>query len=63
MIKNLLEVFRKNSSDEFVQLATEQLFESALLLEGYLGDPHALVGRMQDLLTRSSEWYRERKGD
>jgi molecular chaperone HtpG len=57
MVKNLLAAYKKDESDEFVTLATEQLYESALLLEGYLTDPHALVGRIQDLLTKASGWY------
>ena len=57
MVKNLLAAYRKDENDEFVTLATEQLYESALLLEGYLTDPHALVGRIQDLLTKASGWY------
>jgi len=57
MIKNLAKAHGQNPDDEFVTLATEQLYESALLLEGYLTDPHALVGRIQDLLTKSSGWY------
>ena len=40
-----------------LQSPPNQLYESALLLEGYLTDPHALVGRVQDLLTKSSGWY------
>jgi molecular chaperone HtpG len=59
LIKNLLGVYRQDPDDDFVKQATEQLYESALLLEGYLTDPHALVGRIQDLLTKSSGWYRE----
>ncbi len=57
LIRNLIKAHGQANQDEFVTLAVEQLFESALLLEGYLSDPHALVGRMQDLLTRSSGWY------
>ncbi|MBF0525474.1 MAG: hypothetical protein HQK56_10315, partial [Deltaproteobacteria bacterium] len=37
--------------------AIEHLFESSLLLDGYLQDPHALVGRIQSLLNKSSDWY------
>ncbi len=57
LVRNLLHVFEKDPADPFLALAVQQLFESALLLDGYLADPHALVGRMQDLLTRASGWY------
>ena len=57
LIKNLAAVFDKDPKDPFIEQAADQLFESAMLLEGYLNDPHALVGRMQELLTASSGWY------
>lgn len=57
LVRNLVKVFQKDSQDQFIEQAARQLFESAMLLEGYLQDPHALVGRIQDLLTKSSSWY------
>jgi molecular chaperone HtpG len=57
LIRNMLRVFKTNSDDTFIKDATEQLYESALLLEGYLADPHKLVGRLNSMLTESSDWY------
>lgn len=59
LIRNLLEIFKKNSKDEFIIDTTEQLYESALLLEGNLDDPHKLVGRLNKMLAESSELYRK----
>jgi len=59
LVRNMLTIFKKDENDPFIDQAANQLFESALLLEGYLTDPHALVGRVQDLLTKSSGWYVE----
>ncbi len=56
-IRNLLAICRENPRDEYLTSAVEQLFESSLLLEGYLKDPHAMVARIQDLLNKSSRWY------
>ncbi len=61
LIKNLAQVFDKDPKDPFIDQAAGQLFESAMLLEGYLTDPHALVGRIQELLTESSGWYLKTK--
>lgn len=61
LIRNLAELNQSDGNDPFVEQAARQLFESALLLEGYLTDPHALVGRVQDLLTKSSGWYAKSK--
>ncbi|MDP3425999.1 MAG: molecular chaperone HtpG, partial [Humidesulfovibrio sp.] len=57
LIRNLADLNQADGNDPFVEQAARQLFESALLLEGYLTDPHALVGRVQDLLSKASGWY------
>lgn len=57
LIRNLLSVFKKNSKDQFIVDTTEQLYESALLLEGNLDDPHKLVNRLNKMLTEASELY------
>jgi len=61
LVRNMLTIFQRDANDPFIDQAANQLFESALLLEGYLTDPHALVGRVQDLLTKSSGWYVDAK--
>lgn len=62
LIRNLLQLFKTNSNDEFIVNVTEQLFESALLLEGSLDDPHTLVNRLNKMLEQSSDWYLQVKG-
>jgi len=57
LIRNLLAIYKTSSVDEYLTATVEQLFESALLLEGYLKDPHAMVSRIQDILNKSSGWY------
>ncbi|MFW5500210.1 MULTISPECIES: molecular chaperone HtpG [unclassified Maridesulfovibrio] len=59
LLRSMLEIFKVNPEDEFIALSSNQLLESALLLEGYLNDPHALVGRIQSLLTKAGGWYAE----
>jgi len=61
LIRNLLEVFKNDSNDPLIENASEQLFESALLLEGNLEDPHKLVKRINELLEKSSDWYLGKK--
>jgi molecular chaperone HtpG len=58
-IRNLFRIYQNHPQDEYLTLAMRQLYESSLLLEGYLQDPHTLVGRIQKLLNRSSGWYLE----
>ncbi len=57
LIRNLLKVYKANDKDEYITNVAEQLYESALLMEGYLTDPHKLVNRINKLLEQSSEWY------
>lgn len=57
LIRNLIKVFKKNSNDEFIKEITEQLYESSLLLEGYLSDSHKLVSKINSFMENSSDWY------
>ncbi|HSD64091.1 MAG TPA: molecular chaperone HtpG [Ignavibacteriaceae bacterium] len=61
LIRNLLKVFKVNRNDEYITNVVEELFESALLLEGDLLDPHKLVNRINQMLEQSSDWYTEVK--
>lgn len=61
LIRNLLKVFKADRQDEYITNVVEELFESALLLEGDLMDPHKLVGRINQMLEQSSDWYTEVK--
>lgn len=61
LIINLVNVFKKNENDPFIVDTTEQLYESALLLEGNLDDPHKLVNRLNKMLTDASELYSKSK--
>ena len=57
LIRNVLSVFKKSTEDEYIKNVTEQLYESALLLEGSLDDPHKLVNRLNKMMEESSDWY------
>lgn len=57
LIRNMIELFKQDSNDAFIADATEQLYESALLQEGVLEDPHTLINRMNKILENSSGWY------
>jgi len=60
LTRNLLAIFTADPDDPFIVQATEQLFESALLLEGYLADPHAMVRRVNAILEEASGWHAAR---
>ncbi len=57
LVRNLIRVFKVDSENQFIKDATEQLYESALLQEGNLDDPHKLVKRINQMLEQSSDWF------
>jgi len=57
LVRNLLKIYKKDVNDPHFSRVTEQLYESSLLLEGYLTDAHMMVNRIEDLLENSTEWY------
>ncbi len=61
LTRNLIRIYENDADDPFIATAVEQLFESALLLDGYLSDPHKMVGRINELLENSSSWYAKMK--
>ncbi len=57
LIKNLLNIFKKDSQDTFIEKSAWQLFETSLLLDGNLNDPHKLYKRVNEMVTEASELY------
>ncbi len=55
IIKNLAEIYLKDKDDPRLKNAIEQLFDSALLLEGYLKNPADFVTRMNDFIMKATE--------
>ncbi|MEE9430023.1 MAG: molecular chaperone HtpG [Melioribacteraceae bacterium] len=57
LIRNLIKVYKANEKDEYIGSVINQLYDSSLLLEGFLNDPHKMVDRVNSLLEDSSDWY------
>jgi molecular chaperone HtpG len=51
LVKSLAAMATADRDDPFVKTAAEQLFEGAMLADGFLADPHTLVERMHGILT------------
>jgi len=60
LIKNMLAIFKSNPKDQFLEKATENLFYSVLLLDGYISDPHKMIMNIQELLLQSSALYTQK---
>lgn len=66
LIRHLSELVANGDESDFTARACEQVFEGAMLIDGYLTDPHKLVERMQDILTEAASLKVDReksKGD
>jgi molecular chaperone HtpG len=61
LVRNMIAIFNTDENDPYLGSCIEQLYESSLLLEGYLSDPHKMVNRINELLEQSSGWYKEVK--
>jgi len=61
LIKNMLNIYKKDKKDAFLTQATENLFHSTMILDGYIPDPNEIVSGIQGLLLDSSNWYVEKK--
>jgi len=59
IIRNLLNIFKIDSNDNYIKNTVEQLFEASMLLDGSLTDPHNLISKMNKLMEESSERYSE----
>ena len=54
LMRNLLSVIKKEENDPFINRACEQIFEGAMLVDGYLNDPHQLVERMHEIMDEAA---------
>ncbi len=63
LIRNLLTIYKKDVNDTHLARVTQQLYESALLTEGYLDDAHQMVNRIEELLEQSTEWYLDKNSE
>jgi len=57
LVRNLIQIFKKDSNDEFLKNMIYQLFEVAQLTDGDLLDVHTLSGRLNKYFEESSNWY------
>ena len=57
LIMDLLKIYDKDANDPFLTTAAWRLFDSVLLLDGSVTDPHAMATGIQDLLADSTKLY------
>ncbi len=61
ILRNLLRIHKNDSQDPLLTEMVEALFDTSLLLDGYLKDPHALASRTNKLMEQAGAWYADLK--
>ncbi len=61
ILRNLLRIYKHDSKDSLLTEMVEALFDTSLLLDGYLKDPHALASRTNKLMEQAGAWYADLK--
>lgn len=61
LLRDMLAIYKADKDDRILTEMTQGLFDSCMLLDGYLKDPQSLAQRMNEMLTQSARWYTEIK--
>ena len=61
LLRTMLKISHANADDPQLAEMIQNLFDSTLLLDGYIRDPHALATRATKLLEQASAWYVDMK--
>ncbi len=59
ILRTLLRIHKTDPDSPQLAEMIRNLFDAALLLDGYVGDPYALAGRVNKLLEEAGAWYVE----
>ena len=59
LTRALLRIHKADANDPLLDDLTQGIFDSCLLMDGYLKDPHVLAARISTLLERTGLWYTE----
>ncbi len=61
MLRTLLRIHKADAGDTLLNEMIEGLYDTSLLLDGYIKDPHAIASRTNKLMEQSLAWYAELK--
>ncbi len=61
MLRTLLRIHKADANDVLLKDLVEGLYDTSLLLDGYLKDPHAIASRTNKLMEQAGAWYAELK--
>ncbi len=55
LIENIARLIEKNNDSDLIDSSINQLYEGALLIEGYMKDPISFISRMNEFMTKATE--------
>ncbi len=61
ILRNMLRIHKNDAQDSLLTEMVEALFDTSLLLDGYLKDPYALAARTNKLMEQAGAWYADVK--
>lgn len=61
LVRNMLTIFNNDPKDDYLAKASEQLFYSAQIQDGFIFDPNKMVPIMQSVLKDATDWYLKEK--
>ncbi len=59
LLRSMLRIYKADRDSRVLGEMTQSLFDSCLLLDGYLKDPQVFAKRSNELLTQAAAWYTE----
>ncbi|MDR3361654.1 MAG: molecular chaperone HtpG [Desulfovibrio sp.] len=59
LLRNMLRIFKADKEDKSLSQIVQGLFDSTLLLDGYIKEPQSLANRSIALLEEAAGWYAE----
>ena len=61
MLRTLMRIHKADANDPLLTEMVQGLYDTSLLLDGYLKDPHALAARTNKIMEQAGAWYTEIK--
>lgn len=61
LLRTMLRIHKADAQDPQLKDMIQNLFDTTLLLDGFLKDPHALASRTNKLLEHAGAWYADMK--
>ena len=62
LLRSMLKIFKANPIDPILNEMIGDLFDSAMMFDGYVREPQIFATRLQSILEKSASWYTATRG-